>query len=36
VVTGLAILAITVFNLDSLLGLAPGSPRAWIVPGVVG
>jgi amino acid transporter len=30
-----AILTITVANLDSLLGTAPGSPATWILPGVV-
>jgi amino acid transporter len=29
------VLAITVLNLDSLLGSAPGSPATWLLPGVV-
>ncbi len=33
---GLVILLITIGNVESLLGLPPGSPRAWIVPGIVG
>jgi amino acid transporter len=32
---GSAVLAVTVGNLDSLLGLPPGSRETWIVPGVV-
>ncbi len=36
VLVGLAVLATTVINLGSLLGLPPGSALTWIVPGVVG
>ncbi len=36
VVVGLGVLLTTVSNVESLLGLPPGSPRAWIIPGIIG
>jgi len=33
---GMVILVTTVSNVESLLGLPPGSPRAWIIPGIIG
>ena len=35
-VVGLGVLLTTVSNVESLLGLPPGSPRAWIIPGIIG
>jgi hypothetical protein len=32
---GMVILVTTVSNVESLLGLPPGSPRAWIIPGII-
>ncbi|HEX2497735.1 MAG TPA: APC family permease [Actinomycetes bacterium] len=36
VAAGMVVLATTVSNVESLLGLPPGSPRAWIIPGIIG